>query len=396
MGRDLRQEALTYLLEKANKQGYVTFDDIMDCADADSLPIQDFDWLSSAITTRGILVYDEAPTTSNRIDQNNDDEDYSDYAQSDYEYVYDRIIELDESLRDFVTEVRNIKPPQWKEFSQLKYQVTEGNQHARDRMIEMHLRIALRIALRRAETYDTDIQDAIGEACIGLVTAVDKYDPDTNGAFGSYAAMWVLQNISRQQPTQKALMYYPVHKKELYFSAYSLLKAVGVAGDIDAINNPEVYDLLSKRLSFTKEQTEDAIYATVPFESFEVLYDMFFGNFDVFEKQEKTEINTNLYPQELICEDDVEAQISAIMMRQQLIEVLGTLTGREQQVLELRYGLKGDVPKTLEEVGIEFNVTRERVRQIEVKALRKLRHPSRSQKLWDYIDYTPTIKGEDD
>lgn len=396
MGRDLRQEALTYLLEKANKQGYVTFDDIMDCADANSLPIQDFDWLSSAITTRGILVYDEAPTTSNRIDQNNDNEDYSDYAQSDYEYVYDRIIELDESLRDFVTEVRNIKPPQWKEFSQLKYQVTEGNQHARDRMIEMHLRIALRIALQRAETYDTDIQDAIGEACIGLVTAVDKYDPDTNGAFGSYAAMWVLQNISRQQPTQKALMYYPVHKKELYFSAYSLLKAVGIAGDIDAINDPEVYDLLSERLSFTNEQTEDAIYATVPFESFEVLYDMFFENLDVFEKHEKAEINTDLYPQELICQDDVEEQISAIMMRQQLIEVLGTLTGREQQVLELRYGLKGDVPKTLEEVGIAFNVTRERVRQIEVKALRKLRHPSRSQKLWDYIDYTPTIKGEDD
>ena len=156
MGRDLRQEALTYLLEKADKQGYVTFDDIMDCADANSLPIQDFDWLSSAITTRGILVYDEAPAANNRIVQDSEEDDYNDYAQSDYESVYDRIIELDESLRDFVTEVRNIKPPQWREFSQLKYQVTEGNIHARERMIEMHLRIALRIALQRAEAYDMD------------------------------------------------------------------------------------------------------------------------------------------------------------------------------------------------------------------------------------------------
>ena len=117
MGRDLRQEALTYLLEKADKQGYVTFDDIMNCADANSLPIQDFDWLSSSITTRGILVYDEAPITSNRISQDSEEDDYTDHAQSDYEYVYDKIIEMDDTLRDFVNEVRNIKPPQWKEFS---------------------------------------------------------------------------------------------------------------------------------------------------------------------------------------------------------------------------------------------------------------------------------------
>lgn len=240
MGRDLRQEALTYLLEKADKYGYVTFDDIMDCADANSLPIQYFDWLSSAITTRGVLIYDEAPTIGNRIVQNNEDDEYNDYAQSDYEYVYDRIIELDGSLREFVSEIRSIKPPQWKEFSQLKYQLIEGNPHARNRMIEMHLRIALRIALQRTEAYDMDIEDAIGEACIGLVTAVDKYDPDTNGAFGSYAAMWILQNISRRQSTQRVLMYYPVHKKDTYFSAYPLLKAGGYAGDIDSINNPEV------------------------------------------------------------------------------------------------------------------------------------------------------------
>lgn len=104
MGRELRQEALEYLLEKAEKQGYVTFDDIMDCADEKSLPIQDFDWLSSAITTRGLIIYDEAPI--NRISANQEEDEYDDYAQSDYEAVYNRIIELDDSLEPFITEIR--------------------------------------------------------------------------------------------------------------------------------------------------------------------------------------------------------------------------------------------------------------------------------------------------
>ena len=241
----------------------------------------------------------------------------------------------------------------------------------------MHLRIALRIALQRTETYDMDIQDAIGEACIGLVMAVDKYNPDTNGAFGSYAAMWILQNISRRQPTQRALMYYPVHKKDSCFSAYPLLKQEGCAGDIEEINDKEVYSLLMERFAFTIEQAEDVILSTIPFESYEELYGMYFDTFDGFEEREEQQTNVDVYPRELSCEDNIEEKVTDIMMHEHLLEVLGTLSDREQLVLELRYGLKGDAPKTLEEVGMEFNITRERVRQIEAKALRKLRHPSR-------------------
>lgn len=387
MGRDLREEALIYLLNQADKQGYITVDNIMDCADANSLPIQDFDWLSSTITTRGILVYDEVPDLSNRMDQNCSDEEYTDYAQTDYECVYDRIIELDESLKEFVERVRNIKPPQWKEFSQLKYQVTEGNQYARARMIEMHLRIALRIALQRVESYDMDIQDAIGEACIGLVIAVDKYNPDVNGAFGSYASMWILQNIIRRQPTQKALMHYPVYRKEPYFAAYPLLKEAGYVGDIAAINESKVYNLLSEKLMFTKEQTKEVIYATIPFESFEEIVDIFLENQDDFEKHEiEEESNGNLYLQKLISKENVENQVITKMMQEQLLEELKILNEREQRVLELRYGLFDYMPKTLEEVGAIFDITRERVRQIESKALKKLKHPSISCKLLDYID----------
>lgn len=394
MGRDNRQEALAYLLGQAEKQGYVTFDNIMDCADANSLPIKDFDWLTSAITTRGIIVYDEAPTS--RTISNQDDDDFDDYAQSDYEAIYNRIIELEPNLEDFVTAVRNIVPPQWREFSKLKYQVFEGNQHARDRMIEMHLRIALRIALQRAETYDMDIVDAVGEACVGLITAVDKYVPDTNGPFCSYAAMWVLQNISRRQPTRRPLMYYPVHKKDPFFSAYPTLKECGYINEPELFEKEDVIQLLSNRLSFTKEQTEDVLAAATPFESFEELYSMFCENIDVFEKHESEDEMEIQMPRELITENDLDDQVAATMLKDQLDEVLNTLTDRERKVLDLRYGLTDGEEKTLEEVGQEFNVTRERVRQIEAKALRKLRHPSRSRKLRDYIDLMSSEKIEEE
>lgn len=383
MGRDLRQEVLTYLLEKADKYGYVTFDDIMDCADANSLPIQDFDWLSSAITTRGVLVYDEAPTIGNRIVQNNEDDEYNDYAQSDYEYVYDRIIELDGSLREFVSEVRNIKPPQWKEFSQLKYQVIEGNQHARNRMIEMHLRIALRIALQRSEAYDMDIEDAIGEACIGLVTAVDKYDPDTNGAFGSYAAMWILQNISRNQPTKRPLVYYPVHKKEHFFSAYSLIKANGY--DEEVVGDEEMKEFLKRTLLLTEEQVEDVLIAMTPFESLDNLLENNLVEDDLLEEVAYTKLEKRHNAKELIGESGLEEKIIFSVLKEDINRALGTLTTRENQVLALRYGLSDGEAKTLEEVGNKFKVTRERIRQIEAKALRKLAKSAMVSSLKEYV-----------
>lgn len=383
MGRDLRQEALTYLLEKADKHGYVTFDDIMDCADANSLPIQDFDWLSSAITTRGILVYDEAPAASNRIAQDSEDDDYNDYAQSDYESVYDRIIELDESLRDFVTEVRNIKPPQWKEFSQLKYQVVEGNKHARDRMIEMHLRIALRIALQRTEIYDMDIQDAVGDACIGLVLAVDKYDPNINGAFGSYASMWILQNISRNQPTKRPLVYYPVHKKEQFFSAYSLIKANGY--DEGALYDEEMKELLKKKLLLTEEQVDDVLLAMLPFEALDNLFANNFEEADILENVDYSQLEKRHKTEKLIYESSIEEKIIFSVLKEEINRALNTLTTREKQVLNLRYGLGDGEAKTLEEVGNEFKVTRERIRQIEAKALRKLAQSTRCSLLKEYV-----------
>ena len=200
-----------------------------------------------------------------------------------------------------------------------------------------------------------------------------------NGPFGSYASMWILQNLTRHQPTKRPLMYYPVHKKEPYFSAYPILKKYGYIGETNLLTNESVRELLQKKLSFTNEQW----------------YLMSFKNNDVFEKHQTESDEEDFIPDELIVEEDLDERVTKTMLKEQLAEVLKTLSEREQEVLALRYGLSDGQEKTLEEVGMIFNVTRERIRQIEAKALRKLRHPSRSRKLKDYLNYTPTIKEEE-
>lgn len=280
---------------------------------------------------------------------------------------------MDDSLEQFVEKVRKIVPPQRRELDTLKYQALEGNQHARERMVEMHLRIALRIALQRAETYDMDIVDAVGEACAGLVTAVDRYDPDSNGAFGSYAGMWILQNISRRQSTSRSHVYYPVHKKESFFTSYPILKEMGY---IDYPNEFEISDVVNELLlktDLSEEQIFDALVATIPFDSLEGLFED-----DAEEVSEILDL--------LISEEDVESQVAEILMKEAIGYVLETLTDREQRVLILRFGFDGGEARTLEEVGSMFNVTRERIRQIESKAITKLRDPSRSRKLKEFFD----------
>jgi RNA polymerase primary sigma factor len=381
MERGNRQEAFTELLFIAQKQGYVTFDNILEYGDTYSLPIQDFDWLSNELITCGILVYDEIPT--GKISP---EDDFDDYAQSDYEAVYKRIIELDESLRLFVVSVKNILPPQKGELSTLKYQVIEGNNHAKKRMVEMYLRFALRIALRRYDNYDMDIEDAIGEACIGLLIAVDRYDFKINGPFGSYVSMWILQNLSRVQPTRRPLVYYPVHKREQFFSVYSLLKERCLINELGVVDEEEARQLLYSKFGFTNKQIDDVINELTPINSLDQMIDSF------LQIDNTLAINSgNQIPQWFIntctSNTNIDEEIMYNDLKFHIAKVLGTLTVREQEVLRLRYGLDDGCEKTLEEIGKKFNVTRERIRQIESKALLKLRLSSRNKELIGFADF---------
>ena len=386
------ESALANLIQLSSEKGFLVFDDIYDVADRWNLSIRDVDYLSSSIATRGILVYDEAPVTNAA---GSSEDDYDDYAQRDYEAVFNRVIELDPGLEDFINTVRAVVPPQAREMDQLKYQVQEGNLYARERVIQMHLRFAVRIALQRAELYDCEIADTLQEACVGLITAVDRYDPDSSGPFGSYASLWILQNIGRAQATQRPAVYYPVHKKEGYFTMYPILKENGYL-DSDIWTNPEVRRLIQDRLGCGVDQAEDIIKQSMPIESLNDIYEMFLNNIekddiqiDVYENNIENEVQQDIIQSinsdAFYWNDDVYEEIEQGTLREILENLMGDLTNREQMVLKARYGFDDGIEKTLEEVGKMFGVTRERVRQIESKAKRKLSHPTRLRKLKGFI-----------
>ena len=337
MENDKRQEALRVLLDKAESQGYVIFDDILDCADSFSLPLQDFDWLSGAITSRGVIVYDVAPSNQSTIES----DDFDDFAQVDYEEIFNKVVNLEPNLTSFIDYIRNIKPPQNREVEQLKYLVQEGNMYARQRMIEMNLRQAVRIALKRVEQFNLDMESTLGDACAGLVIAIDKFDPDSSGALVSYISLWIVQNISREQPTQNPLLYFPVHKKEEYYTAYPQLVQRGCL-ECDQVQSCEKARCMIGNLPHVTN-VEDIIVASTPPISIDELSDQYFEEYgDEFDEH----LEEMLFEKQT---DDFDVIESRDLSRK-LYEAMAVLTPREVEVLSLRFGLSTGNEQTLEEV----------------------------------------------
>lgn len=222
----IRDTALSNLIFLANKQGYVLTDDILD--EGADLSFTDVDWLSSTLMAKGILVYDEAPAVKDSVDTSA--AEIFDYAQTDYEEIYQKAIDTSPESEDIINSIRSILPPQRGEFDTLKYQVVDGNKYARQRVIEMHLRFAVRVAVSYTERYGLQFEEAFSLACIGLVTAVDKYDPDTDGSIGSFISYYIMQVINREMPLPCKELYYPVHVKERWAPVFLMLKEDGCVG----------------------------------------------------------------------------------------------------------------------------------------------------------------------
>lgn len=311
------------------------------------------------------------------------------------EAVFNRVIELDPDLEDFINAVRAVVPPQAHEMDQLKYQVQEGNLYARERVIQMHLKLAVRIALRKAETYDCEIADILQEAFIGLITAVDNYDPDSSGSFGSYASLRILYNMVRAQATQRPAVYYPVYKKKGYIKMYPFLKENGYL-DSDIWTDPEVRRIIQDQLGCGIDQSEDIIKQSMPIESLDEIYEMFLENIDVDEIQDdvfeniieneiQQDIFQNINPDAFYWNNDIYEEIEQRALREALEKLIGELSSREQYVLKARYGFEDDVVKTLEELSQTFGVTRERIHQIESRVIKKLSDSKRTRKLKDFL-----------
>ena len=274
---------------------------------------------------------------------------------------------LDDPVRMYLKEIGQIKLLSAEEEVELAKRVSEGDQEAKNKLTEANLRLVVSIA-KKYSGRGLHILDLIQEGNTGLIRAVDKFDWTKGNKFSTYATWWIRQAITRAIADQARTIRIPVHMVE------TINKLIRVSRQLlQELGREPSPEEIAKEMNMPVERVREILKIS----------------------QEPVSLETPIGEEEdshlgdFIKDDNVPVPADAAaftLLKEQLEEVLGTLTEREQKVLTLRFGLEDGRARTLEEVGKEFNVTRERIRQIEAKALRKLRHPSRSRKLKDYLE----------
>ena len=273
---------------------------------------------------------------------------------------------IDDPVRMYLKEIGKIPLLTAERETYLAEQITLGNKEAKDELIEANLRLVVSIAKRHVGK-GMYFLDLIQEGNLGLIKAVEKFDYSKGYKFSTYATWWIRQAITRAIADQARTIRIPVHMVETIHkvsrTARQLLQEYGREPTTDEI--AERLGMTAEKVREIMKIAQDPVSLETPIGEEE---DSHLGDF--------VEDNDSPAPSD---------SASYSLLREQLCNILRTLTPREEQVIKLRFGLEDGRPRTLEEVGKQFQITRERIRQIEAKALRKLRHPSRSKTLKDYL-----------
>ena len=366
-------EKLVGLLELAKKKKNVLeYQEISDYFKDQPLDAEQMDKIFDFLEASGV---DVLRITENSADDLMLDDDMDiDGLDDEEEVELDKIdlsvpegVSIEDPVRMYLKEIGKVPLLSAEEEIELAKKMEQGDENAKKRLAEANLRLVVSIA-KRYVGRGMLFLDLIQEGNLGLIKAVEKFDYRKGYKFSTYATWWIRQAITRAIADQARTSRIPVHMVEtinkLIRVSRQLLQELGREPTPEEI--AEEMDMPVDRVREILKISQEPVSLETPIGEEE---DSHLGDF--------------------IQDDNVPVPADAAaftLLKEQLVEVLGTLTEREQKVLRLRFGLDDGRARTLEEVGKEFNVTRERIRQIEAKALRKLRHPSRSRKLKDYLD----------
>ena len=366
-------EKLVELLELAKKKKNVLeYQEISDFFKDSPLEVDQMEKVFDFLEASGVDVLRITENSGDELLLNNDMD--MDGMEDEEEVELDKIdlsvpegVSIEDPVRMYLKEIGKVSLLSADEEIELAKRMEKGDEAAKKRLAEANLRLVVSIA-KRYVGRGMLFLDLIQEGNLGLIKAVEKFDYRKGYKFSTYATWWIRQAITRAIADQARTIRIPVHMVEtinkLIRVSHQLLQELGREPTPEEI--AEEMDMPVDRVREILKISQEPVSLETPIGEEE---DSHLGDF--------------------IQDDNVPVPADAAaftLLKEQLVEVLSTLTDREQKVLRLRFGLDDGRARTLEEVGKEFNVTRERIRQIEAKALRKLRHPSRSRKLKDYLD----------
>ncbi len=345
------------LFEKSKIKGSMTFDEINAVLDETDLEPEIIDKIYEVAERVGIAIVGEYDLSNTEASKQYV-EDLESLAEG---------VGLEDHVRMYLKEIGKVPLLTAEEEVELAIRIEHGDEAAKDRLNEANLRLVVSIA-KRYVGKGMQFLDLIQEGNLGLLKAVEKFDYRKGYKFSTYATWWIRQAITRAIADQARTIRIPVH----------MVETIHKLGRVSRQLSQELgKDPTPEQIAQEMNMPVDKVREIMKISQDPVSLETPVG------EEEDSHIG------DFIPDDDAPApseSAAAILLREQLMEVLETLTPREQKVLRLRFGLDDGCQRTLEEVGKEFHVTRERIRQIEAKALRKLRHPSRSKKLKDYID----------
>ncbi len=365
---ELKMESIRTLIQRGKKKGSLTYREIMDALQGVELTADQIDEIYEQLGRMGIDILPEAGEVEDEVlEKTSDEETEEPEEEPEVDLSIPEGVGIDDPVRMYLKEIGRVPLLNAQEEILLAKRMLAGDESAKRRLAEANLRLVVSIA-KRYVGRGMLFLDLIQEGNLGLIKAVEKFDYTKGFKFSTYATWWIRQAITRAIADQARTIRIPVHMVEtinkLIRVSRQLLQELGREPIPEEIAT--VMEIPVERVREIMKIAQEPVSLETPIGEEE---DSHLGDF--------------------IPDEDAPAPAEAasfILLKEQLEEVLETLTPREEKVLRLRFGLDDGRTRTLEEVGQEFGVTRERIRQIEAKALRKLRHPSRSKKLKDYLE----------